>query len=186
MKNKKLKLALFALTVLVSFGFFFSSETRAQRRDHLTEAETDLVREAQLIDLRTEVFVKAAERRFLALNSISADEKKLKKDAEKWGELPAGTRAELLVDIEKILQEAIDNIDNVAEHDAKSELFPKAVRTLTNAAQKFLPLLKSEFDKSKTEIEKGAVLGAIDYCNQIIEASAKLPKEEKKGKKKDD
>jgi len=118
----------------------------------------------------------------LVLSNDSSQSKKVEKDSEKWGELPKGTRAQLLIDIEKILQEAIDNIDNLAQHDMKSELLPKAVNILADASTRFLPQLKSQLDKSNTDIEKGAILGAIDSCNQIIEASARVPKEEKKKK----
>jgi len=184
MKNNNSRFAFFAAAAIFCLASFFSMSAHAQRRDHLTEAEGELIREAQELDRRTEVFVKAVERRFAVLNNTAqSDDKKSKKDAEKWGEIPKGTRGQLFQDIEKILQEAVDNIDNVAERDAKSELLPNAVRILSNACQKFLPQLNSELDKTNTEIERGALLGAIDYCNQVVEASAKLPKEEKKRKK---
>jgi hypothetical protein len=145
--------------------------------------ETELVREAQEIDKRSEIYVKAIERRLLVLNKDSSQSKKVEKDLDKWGELPTGTRTQLLLDIEKILQEAIDNIDNVAEHNMKSELLPKAVRILADASNKFLPQFKPFLDSAQNDKEKGALIGAIDYGNQIIEAAAKLPQEEKKKKK---
>jgi hypothetical protein len=44
-------------------------------------------------------------------------------------------------------------------------------------------------DKTTDEKERGAIIGAIDFCNQIIEASAKVkretPKEIKKRKEKE-
>ena len=184
MKNNNLRFIFFVAAAFFCIASFFPFSANAQRRDHLTEAESELVREAQELDRRTEVFVKAVERRFSVLNNaVQLDDKKVKKEAEKWGELPKGTRMQILQDIEKILQEAVDNIDNVAERDAKSELLPKAVRVLSNAAQKFLPQLKAQLDKTNTEIERGAILGAIDFCNQVIEASVNLPKEEKRKKK---
>jgi len=164
----------------------FPTPAVAQRRDYLNEMEIELVRDAQMIDLRTEVFVKAIDRRFLVINNQTApDDKKSKKDSEKWGELPVGTRSELLFDIEKILEAAVDNIDEVATRDQKSELFPKAVRILADGANRFLPQLKSQLDKTNEKKEKGTIIGAIDFCNQIIEASAKIPKEEKKKKSKE-
>ncbi len=170
--------ALFCVASLLPFS------ANAQRRDQLSEIESELVRDAQEIDRRSEVFVKAVDRRFLVLNNDTSQSKKVEKDSAKWGELPKGTRAQLLLDIEKILEEAIDNIDNLAAHDTKSELLPKAVRILADASARFLPQLKSQLDKANTDVEKGAILGAIDSCNQIIKASAKLPKEESKKKKK--
>ena len=185
MKNDFLRLALFAFTAFFCLSLFFPVSANAQRRDHLTEAETELVRDAQEIDKRSEIYVKAIERRFSLLNNtVQTEDKKSKKDSEKWGEPPKGTRTELLIDIEKILQEAIDNIDNLAERDAKNALLPKAVHILANASNKFLPQLKTLLNSAQNDKEKGAVIGAIDFCNQIIEASAKVPKEEKKTKSK--
>ncbi len=185
MKNNSLKCALLFLFLFICLQTISPSSANAQRRDHLNEMEIELVRDAQQIDLRTAVFVKAINRRFLVINNQTASEdKKSKKDTDKWGELPTGTRKELFLDIEKILQEAIDNIDNVAERDQKSEFFPKAMRVLTDGANRFLPQLKSNLGKSSDEKEKGAILGAIDFCEQIIEASAKVPKEPTKEEKK--
>ncbi len=160
----------------------------AQRREHLTEAEIELVRDAQAIDQRTEVFVKAIDRRFLVINNQTAPvDKKSKKDAEKWGEMPTGTRLELFADIKKILAEAIDNIDDVAAHEKMdAQLFPKAVRKLAEAANHYLPELKTDLNKTTDEKEKGVILSSIEFCEQIVEASAKLPVEESKGKKKKD
>src|SRR5688572_14066904 len=106
----------------------------AQARDHLTPQEVDLVKEAQILDKRIEVFIKAAERRLMVLNgSAAANAKQLKKDAERWGELPAGSRGDLLADIAKILDEAITNIDDVSARDERNPLIPKALRRLAQA-----------------------------------------------------
>src|SRR4030095_8733302 len=75
----------------------------AQTREHLTTQEIDLVKEAQMLDKRIDVFVHAIERRLIVLNSTSAaNAKQLKKDAERWGELPAGSRADLVSDLARI------------------------------------------------------------------------------------
>ena len=162
---------------------------QAQRRDHLTEMEVELVRDAQQIDLRMKVFVKAIDRRFLVLNNDGSQSKQIEKDLEKWGELPTGTRTQLLKDIERLLDEAISKIDDVAARDMKSDYFPNSVHILADGAVRFLPQLKIQLDKTIDEKEKGSILGAIDYCEQIIAASAKVkresPKEIKKRKEKE-
>ena len=186
MKQTKTRFAFATLFAFFCIVSFFPSPANAQRRDQLSEMESELVREAQEIDRRSEIFVKAIDRRFLVLNNDTSQSKKVEKDSAKWGELPKGTRVQLLLDIEKIIQEAIDNIDNLAARDAKSELVPRAIHILADAAARFLPQLKTQLNKTDTEIEKGAILGAIDSCNQIIEASAKIPKEDLKKKKKKD
>jgi len=181
----KIKISFYVFTTFFCVLLLFSFSISAQRRDHLTEMETELVREFQEIDKRTEIFVKAIDRRFLVLNAVNGgNNKQIKMDSEKWGELPTGSRRELLLDIEKILQEAIDNIDNVAERNIKSELFPKSVNILSDASKKFLPQLKSQLDKTNSDMEKGAILGSIELCNQVIEASTKVPKVIKEEKKK--
>ena len=107
-------------------------EIRAvQARDHLTEQEVELVKDTQILDKRIEVFIKAADRRMLVLSGADAtNAKQSKKEAELWGALPTGTRAELIGDIARIFDEAITNIDDVSSRDEKNPLIPKALRNL--------------------------------------------------------
>ncbi len=180
----------FFIFLILLFAVYCSLPgVQAQRRDHLTEAEIELVRDAQQIDERMKVFVKAIERRFLALKPDASPAKQIEKDSDKWGALPTGTRQQIFIDIEKLLDEAVSKIDDVASRDMGSDFFPAAVHTLADGAKEFLPQLKSELDKAADEKEKGAIIGAIDFCNQIIEASAKVkretPKEIKKRKEKE-
>lgn len=185
--NRKTLLIVAGLLLTVHCSLLTAS---AQRRDHLTAPEVELVRDAQQIDLRMKVFVKAIERRFLVLNNDSSQAKQIEKEIDVWGELPTGTRGQLLSDIEKLLDEAINKIDDVAARDMKSDFFPISVHILADGAGKFLPQLKTQLDKTTDEKEKGAILGSIDYCTQIIEASAKVkresPKEIKKRKEKEE
>ena len=105
-RNVKLLLGL-----LLVFCFQAIANT-TQERDHLTPQEVDLVKDAQELDKRVDVFVKAADRRLLVISGgiDSATAKQLKKDAESWGELPTGSRAELVGDIARILDEALREI----------------------------------------------------------------------------
>jgi acyl-CoA reductase-like NAD-dependent aldehyde dehydrogenase len=149
------------------------------RRDPLTEKEADLVREAQALDKRTEVFAKAAERRLLALTDPSAaTSKQAQKDAEKWGDFPTGTRAELLGDIASILEEAVTNIEDVGSHNSKSHLIPKSLRILAQASTRFLPPLTAMRDQLKDEQERDALEKALEGVQEIITAANKLPPEE--------
>jgi len=162
------------IALLIAYGSLLT--VPAQKRDHLTLMEVELVRDAQQIDLRTQIFVKAIDRRLLVLKNDASQAKQIEKDADKWGELPTGTRAQLLIDIEKLLEESISKVDDAASRDMKSQLLPVAVNFLADGAHRFVPELKSQLDRSTDEKEKGAILGALEYCNQIIEASAKVPK----------
>ena len=186
MKTDKLKFPIYALTAIFCLTLFFPASAKAQRRDYLTDEEVELVRDAQEIDLRVGVLTKAIDRRFLVISNDTSQAKKVEKDSEKWGELPKGSRSLLLWDIERILQKAIDDIDDVAAHTKMDEkIFPKAMFALTDSCQNYIPQFKKLYDSAADEKEKGSILGAIDNCSQIIEASAKVPKvESKKDKKK--
>src|ERR1051325_2388076 len=125
------------LLLLLLFGLLsFASPATAQTRDHLTPQEVDLVKEAQVLDKRIDIFIKAANRRLLVLNggaATPANTKQAKKDAELWGELPTGSRAELVSDIARILDEAITNIDDVSSRDERNPLIPKSLRKLAQS-----------------------------------------------------
>lgn len=151
----------------------------AQKRDHLTEKEADLIREAQELDRRTDVFIKAVEHRILLINGGQLSDKEL----EKFGETK-GTKAQLLWDISKILLEAIENIDDAAARDEKNALLPKAVHTLADASRKFLPQFETYKNQYTDKMEQASILSSIEYCNQVIEASTKVARPEEKKKKK--
>jgi hypothetical protein len=160
-----------------------------QRRDYLSDSEIELVRDAQEIDQRVTVLTMAIDRRLTALDLASVD--KSKKYGEKWGDAPTGSRLELLTDVKSLLQKAIDDIDDASSHESENAenkvsgtLFPKAVHVLADAAERYRPAFRSALDSSKDEKEKGIILASIDFCDQIIEASAKLPKETAKPDKK--
>ena len=184
-------------TVLFCCSLF---TTASAQRDNFTPEEIELVRDAQEIDKRVEVLTQIIDRRFSALKIDVGGTKVAPKDSKKWGELPQNTRFDLLLDIRRILQKAIDDIDSLAERPDSivigepekgkktktyDDLFPKAVRYLAAAATRYRPALKTELDRQNGNAEKGSILDALDSCDQIIAAVAKLPAEVKPaGKKK--
>lgn len=178
MINRKL----FTLVLLL----FIAPSAAAQKRDHLTPQEVDLVKEAQVLDKRIDVFIKAADRRMLAINGgAAADAKQLKKDAERWGELPTGSRAELVSDIARIFDEAITNIDDVSARDERNPLIPKSLRKLAQAVNMILEQLKPLRTDAKTEAEIAGFELLYEDAQSIFEAVAKLPPEvDKKAKNK--
>ena len=187
-----------ALAIIASIAFF--APVASAQRDYFTAEEIELIRDAQEIDHRIDILVHAIDRRFAALKLEVASPKRPKKD-EAWGELPTGTRLELLYDVKRILQKAIDDIDSLSERpnsavvyvdpaDPKekkskgfAELFPKAVRDLAAAAKRYGPVLKAELDKKNDKGETGSILDSLEMCDEIIAAVAKLPAEVKKPKK---
>jgi len=177
---------LLLLFALVSFA----DTAAAQTRDHLTPQEVDLVKEAQVLDKRIDVFIKAADRRVLVLNggtasANTANVKQLKKDAERWGELPTGSRAELVSDIARILDEAITNIDDVSSRDERNPLIGKSLRRLAQAVNTIMEQLKPMSVNAKSDAEIASFEMLNEDAQSIREAVTKLPPEvEKKAKAK--
>jgi hypothetical protein len=161
---------------------FSAARARAQeggKRDHLTPEEVELVRAAQLLDVRVAVFIKAADRRLMVLTDPdAASSRQVEKDMKKWGELPRGTRAELLRDFAKILEEASTNIDDWARRDPKNSLVPKALQMLADASMRFLSVLKPMRSQSQGA-EREVLEQAIENAQLIVEAADRLPSETK-------
>lgn len=175
------------LSMLLLLGLIsFAQTAAAQKRDHLTPQEVDLVKEAQILDKRIEVFIKAADRRILVLKGgAAANPKQLKKDSEKWGELPTGTRAELVSDIARILDEAITNIDDVSSRDERNPLIGKSLRKLAQAVNTIMDQLKPLRGEAKTDAEIASFELLNEDAESILAAVAKLPAEaDKKAKNK--
>jgi hypothetical protein len=170
------------ISFLISAPAYAQSKTK---RDHLTPQEIEIVRDTQEIDKRIAVFVKAIDRRFMALKGEALPStKQAAKDKEAWGELPTGTRAELLSDVAGLLNEAINGIDDVAMRDPKSELMFAAARALSSACRKYIPDLKAYFETATEEKEKAALYNAIEYAESVLEAAGKLPPAPEKSNKK--
>jgi len=173
----------FVTALLLASGFV--AQAAAQKRDHLTQQEVDLVKEAQVLDKRIDVFIKAAERRLMVINgSAGANAKQLKKDSERWGELPAGSRAELVSDIARILDEAITNIDDVSSRDERNPLIPKSLRKLAQSVNTIMTQLKPLSAEAKSDAEVASFELLNEDAQSILEAANKLPPEvDKKAKK---
>jgi hypothetical protein len=168
------------LLLLLLVPMLFAHSATAQTRDHLTPQEVDLIKEAQLLDKRIDVFIKAADRRVLVLNggaTAVANTKQLKKDAERWGELPTGSRAELVSDIAHIFDEAITNIDDVSSRDERNPLIGKSLRKLAQAANTIMEQLKPLRVEAKSDAEIASFEMLHEDAQSILEAATKLPPE---------
>src|SRR5215204_815427 len=173
----KLLTTLSLLLVLLVSSLSTLRATTVQR-DHLTLLEVDRVKEAQILDKRIEVFIKAAERRLMVLtNTQATNAKQLKKDTELWGDLPTGSRAELIGDIARILDEAITNIDDVSGRDERNPLIPKALRKLAQAVNNIMTQVTPLKDLVKSESEIASMEMLYEDVQQILEAAKKLPPE---------
>ena len=175
-------------TLLISsllLCFVIVSHAATWQRDHLTPQEVDLVKEAQALDKRIDVFIKAAERRLMVINNTAAaNAKLLKKDSERWGELPTGSRAELVGDIARIFDEAITNIDDVSARDERNPLIAKSLRKLASSVNTILGQLKPLSTEAKSDAEIASFELLNEDAQSILEAANKLPPEvDKKAKK---
>jgi hypothetical protein len=181
-----------ALLAAVAALLFLPATTFCQR-DYFTPEEVEIIRNAQQIDKRVDALTHMIDRRFAALN-VNVNASPYKEKGAEWGQPPTGSRLDLLIDIKRILQKAVDDIDNLSErpnsmvmdepdpkekHPKKqpgfAELFPVAVRHLADAANRYGPVLKAELDKTKPPEEKGAILDSIELCDEIGAAVNKLP-----------
>lgn len=170
--------------VLIFVFTVFSIDANAQR-DNLTFEEIEMIRDEQELDKRMEIYIKAIDRRLMVLkNTTAANTKDTEKDSDKWGALPKGTKAELLSDIRKILDETIDKVDDVYERDPKNDLIPWSVHLLANGVRRFIPELQKLKETTTDPREIGLINSSLDSCEQIIETAAKIPKPDKKPKKK--
>jgi hypothetical protein len=174
---------------LVTLALLLSIITVAQattpQREHLTPQEIDLVKESQALDKRIDVFIKCVERRLMVLNnSAAANAKQLKKDSERWGELPTGSRAELVGDIARIFDEAITNIDDVSARDERNPLIAKSLRKLATSVNTIMGQLKPLSADAKSDAEVASFELLNEDAQSILEAANKLPPEvDKKAKK---
>lgn len=156
-----------------------ASAQEGGKRDHLTAEEIELVRAAQILDARMAVFIKAADRRLLVLTDPNAaSSRQVEKDMKKWGELPRGTRTQLLDDMAKILDEASTNIDDLGARDPNNPMLPKALQMLADASTRFLSTLKPM--RSHAEgAEREVLEQAIENAQLIVEAAARMPSDTK-------
>ena len=165
----QLSAAIFAILLFASFA-------DAQPRDHLTDPESELIRFHQQLDKRIEVFIKTIDRRFAILNG--AVQPKIKKGAREepdWGDLPKGSRGELLGDVAAILDEAITNIDDVSRRDETNPLISRSLRKLTAATNVYVVQLNALRNQTKDAEELSAIERALENANQIIEVGSQLP-----------
>jgi hypothetical protein len=155
-------------TLILTLASLFPINALAQGREHLTPEEIEFIREAQQLDMRTSVFIKAAERRLLLI--IDANSKPGEKDKGDWGEIK-GTRSQLLRDVFKIYDEAIVNIDDAALRDPKSALLVKSLGMLAGAATRLLPRIAPIRESAQTVGEREAVDEVIEKAQEIIAAA---------------
>lgn len=175
----------FFLGILLSAVYCIPLTVTAQKLDNMTEKEDMLIRDAEEMDDRMNIYVHIVDRRLLAATDTNAAQsKQAEKDLDKYGELRTGTNLKLFADIERTIEEAIGKIDDVAARDQKNPLFSKSVRILTKACERWQPQFNSLLAKVSDDKEKVKLENSIEECSQVIDASSKLPKDDPKTDKK--
>jgi hypothetical protein len=175
--TRHILLFLAQLILLLSFCLIVAAHP-LQARDHLTAKEIDLVKDTQELDKRIDVFIKAADRRLLVIKGLNeTGSKELQKDTELWGDLPSGTRGELVGDIAKILDEAITNIDDVSSRDEKNPALRRALRKLAATASRIIDQLKPLQSSATNAAEVRNFDELMDNAETIVEAASKLSPE---------
>jgi hypothetical protein len=184
MTNRKLTLIL-ALLLIFPSAANAGTINPAQHRDHFTELEVEQIKETQILDKRIGVFVKAIERRLRVLTGKTTETaKQQKKDAELYGALPTGSRADLIGDIGKILDEAITNIDDVSSRDEKNPLIPTALRILAGEAKRVVEQLQPFQSQAENDAEVASIEQVTENAESILAAANKLAPPVAKEKKK--
>lgn len=171
-------IARFTLALLLACATLVIAQAQQSApREHLTASEIELVRDEQRIDRRTDLFVKAIERRLLLLNGnpTASQLKQQTKDAEKYGEIPQSTPAQLVGDIAGILEEAITNIDDSILRPQQKKFIPQALRKLAEASGRFqaqLVPLRETFGKTAARERLESALENIEEITQAAKRNA--------------
>jgi hypothetical protein len=110
--------------------------------DYLTQGELDLVRDVRRVDQRTQIFLKVADRRIVALADPNAEVKEGRFTQHKFGELPKGTQVELLDDYRRTIDELMVKLDDEFERSG-----------LTDDLKKALELVVVEMDRQSKALE---------------------------------
>jgi len=199
--------AILATLAVCTLLLLVPSNVAAQKYDYVTVEEEDLIRDAQELPKRVDLFLRLLDNRIVALNlrERSAKEREeARKDLQKWereeqevrkiegAELGAQplkpdvylrneTRADLIRGFTQIVGEIMDNIDDAHERNLEVR---GPVESLEDALSEQLPRLRKFEAKNSTETK--AVSDAIALSERTIEdcrnALKTLPKTEKKNR----
>ena len=106
----KLRSVITLLFILITVAV--GSRASALQDRFLTPEEVDMVKDAQELDKRIDVFIKAADRRMIVIagtGTDAANAKQLKKDSESWGELPPVRAPNSLVTLPRFLTKQLQH-----------------------------------------------------------------------------
>jgi hypothetical protein len=144
MELRRMAITFLPLLCMAWLGLGLSSELAGpgqESLDYLTEQEVEHVRDAQPIEMRVKVFMKIAERRLLLAEDPQASQ--TKKDEADWGPLPKGSRADMLKQYGRAIEETITNFEDAYDRNPKDERLLKGLTTFCEFTAKHLQRLEA-------------------------------------------
>ncbi|MBI4467777.1 MAG: hypothetical protein HY650_00470 [Acidobacteria bacterium] len=139
---------------------------------------------AQDIEWRVKAFMKIASRRLALAENPQAVENK--KEAEAWGPLPQGSRAQMLDHLAKAVEESIINIEDAYLRDPVNPSLRKAITAFRESTDRLIPRLEALRSQVRGEPETQTLERALEAVRQANEDAREsepeppTPKKERK------
>lgn len=166
---------LVALAVII--GSLASGASAQRKGEYLTEGEIDLVREIRLIDHRSEIFLKIADRRLIALTDPAGPTGD--SNFKKFGPLPTGSQVELLDDYRRAVEELMVKLDDEFERTGMTAALKKALESSAKEMDRQIGVLATLKTMSTAEdfrsIHRRAVEAASDLRDGARSALGSAP-----------
>jgi len=158
----------------------------AQRKgEYLTKDEMDLVQDIRKIENRTEVFLKVADRRLIALQGVEYKDPRF---GNQFGPLPTGSQTELLDDYRQAVEELEIKLDDEFERTGMSDGVVKALTfadTEMDRQIKALEALRPKLTEGDaTHYADRAVAAAKEFHDGVKKALEQVPAEKREAAKK--
>lgn len=163
MPNRSLFGRLVAIAVII--GSLASGASAQRKGEYLTEGEIDLVREIRLIDNRSEVFLKIADRRLIALTDPTGPTGDSK--FKKFGPLPTGSPVELLDDYRRAVEELMVKLDDEFERTGMTAALKKALESSSKEMDRQIGVLATLKTMSSAEDFKSIHRRAVEAANDL-------------------
>lgn len=153
------------VALIVVIGSLASGVPAQRKGEYLTEGELNLVRDIRLIDSRSEVFLKIADRRLMALTDPagSTGDSRFKK----YGPLPTGSPVELLDDYRRAVEELMVKLDDEFERTGMTAALKKALESSSKEMDRQLGVLATLKTMSTAEDFRSIHRRAVEAANDL-------------------
>lgn len=154
---------LVALAVVI--GSLASGVSAQRKGEYLTDGEIELVREIRLIDNRSEIFLKIADRRLIALTDPTGPTGDSK--FKKFGPLPTGSPVELLDDYRRAVEELMVKLDDEFERTGMTAALKKALESSSKEMDRQLGVLATLKTMSSGDDFRSIHRRAVEAANDL-------------------